>query len=290
MTDENRRLSFSQRNDHEDLPPQMQLEELSDDLRREIYNQICHLLNSYTSDNMNGLPYLQQEIEPTIRRILGEFLKKPEEDTSCNPADVKTHFRKAILEGEFNHALDLLEMIINSNTWRRHPAFIKVIAALFEKHAAAYYLKTDKKPYHFVPRTSKHESDATLASLKAIKSASGFSATLAQLDQAAKHLWNNQFADSIHDSISAVESIARKITGANTLGKALNKIEGSGMIQHKAFTEAIDKLYGYTCREEGIRHALIENNEANVGFPDALFFYNACAAFCGYLATVGNVK
>lgn len=288
MTDENRALTFSQRNGYEDLPPQMQLGEISGDLRREIYNQIWRFLDRHTQSAFyGGSACLKQEIELIIRMILGEFLNKPEEGISCEPHHVRGIFKSVILEENFNRVLDLLEMIVNHEPEGLQP---QSIAALFEKHAAAYYLKTDKKPYFFFPRTSTQESEATLASLKAIKSASGFDPALTHLNQAAKHLRNNQFADSIHDSISAVESIARKITGENRLSKALKKIEGSGMIQHEAFKEAIIKLYGYTSNEEGIRHALIENNEANVGFPDALFFYNACAAFCGYLATVGNVK
>jgi len=62
------------------------------------------------------------------------------------------------------------------------------------------------------------------------------------------------------------------------------------MIQHQAFNAAINQLYGYTSDEEGIRHALLEGKEADVGLDEALFFYNACAAFCGYLATLGDSR
>ena len=57
---------------------------------------------------------------------------------------------------------------------------------------------------------------------------------------------------------------------------------------HGAFRAGIGQLYGYTSDEQGIRHSLLDDMGADVGAPEALFFYNTCAAFCGYLATLGG--
>ena len=48
--------------------------------------------------------------------------------------------------------------------------------------------------------------------------------------------------------------------------------------------QAFSKLYGYTSDEQGIRHALIDNPQANVGQDEAIFMLGACASFSSYLA------
>ena len=47
--------------------------------------------------------------------------------------------------------------------------------------------------------------------------------------------------------------------------------------------EALLKLYGYTSNEEGIRHSLIDEGQANVGMDEAIFMLGACASFSSYL-------
>ena len=95
------------------------------------------------------------------------------------------------------------------------------------------------------------------------------------------------YKNSIKESISAVESICQIICKDDkaTLGKALNKLEESGVKLHRSLKEAFSKLYGYTSDEGGIRHAegLFESN---VSFEDAKFMLVTCCAFVNYLVGV----
>ncbi len=95
------------------------------------------------------------------------------------------------------------------------------------------------------------------------------------------------YKNSIKESISAVESICQIICKDDkaTLGKALNKLEESGIKLHRSLKEAFSKLYGYTSDEGGIRHAegLFESN---VSFEDAKFMLVTCCAFVNYLVGV----
>ena len=85
----------------------------------------------------------------------------------------------------------------------------------------------------------------------------------------------------IKESISAVESIAKKLApGEKTLGSALNKI-GKKDDLHPALKSGFSSLYGYTNDEEGIRHALSESS--SVEEPEARLMFIMCAAFCNYL-------
>ena len=93
------------------------------------------------------------------------------------------------------------------------------------------------------------------------------------------------YRNSIKESISAVEAFCREKTGEKTLGKALNKLERSGLAIHSSLKTAFEKLYVYTNQEEtGIRHALMDD-EANYTptAEEALFMLISCSAFINYL-------
>jgi hypothetical protein len=90
------------------------------------------------------------------------------------------------------------------------------------------------------------------------------------------------YRNSIKESISAVESLARIMTNNHkaTLGDALKIIERSGKL-HPALKEGFSKLYGYTSDEGGIRHAMLE--EPNLTSADAKFFLISCTNFINYM-------
>jgi hypothetical protein len=90
------------------------------------------------------------------------------------------------------------------------------------------------------------------------------------------------YRNSIKESISAVESFARTVTGSPkaTLGEALKVLGRSSKI-HPALEGAFSKLYGYTSDEGGIRHAMLD--EPNLSAADAKFFLLSCTSFINYL-------
>lgn len=90
------------------------------------------------------------------------------------------------------------------------------------------------------------------------------------------------YRNSIKESISAVETICRLISGRDdaTLGEALKVVKGK-IDLHPALEKAFDSLYGYTSDEGGIRHALM--GVPGLDFEDAKFMLVSCAAFINYL-------
>ena len=103
------------------------------------------------------------------------------------------------------------------------------------------------------------------------------------LIKAGQNLRNGDWAGSVRESIHAVECMAKRLApDAQTLGPALAALERRGHL-HAALKEAFKKLYGYTCQEEGLRHALVFEDEALVDEVDALFMLGACASFVSYL-------
>ncbi|MEW6048379.1 MAG: AbiJ-NTD4 domain-containing protein [Bacillota bacterium] len=90
------------------------------------------------------------------------------------------------------------------------------------------------------------------------------------------------YRNSIKEAISAVEAMARLISGdpKAQLAKALD-ILGARIGLHGALKKGFQALYGWTGHEQGIRHAMTD--QPTVEFEDALYMLGACSAFVHYL-------
>lgn len=91
------------------------------------------------------------------------------------------------------------------------------------------------------------------------------------------------FRNVIKEAISAVESTLKIVTAKDhaDLSDALRAFQSKYPIHGALFT-GLEKLYGYTSNEHGLRHALLEA-QAKVGYVEAKFMVVACAAFMNYL-------
>lgn len=98
---------------------------------------------------------------------------------------------------------------------------------------------------------------------------------------------NPDYRNSIKESISAVESLCKNISGDKkaTLSGALKILESKGAM-HPALKSAFSSLYGYTNDSNGIRHALLE--ESNLTSADARFMLISCSAFINYVIASSN--
>ncbi|MBR0793961.1 hypothetical protein JQ615_01015 [Bradyrhizobium jicamae] len=92
---------------------------------------------------------------------------------------------------------------------------------------------------------------------------------------------NPDYRNSIKEAISAVEAVARVITGMPkaTLGEALKELSSKIAI-HPSMKEAMNKLYGYTSDASGIRHA--QRGESDIDEAEAKFMIVTCSAFVNF--------
>ena len=180
----------------------------------------------------------------------------------------------------FNRVFDLLQFIMRQSDCPSE--FIAQISRVFRDFQLAYLINIDP-PITIVPAATVHEGEQLTRSLKELRSA-GLDGCTTHLRNASQCINDGDWRGSVHESINAVESVAKTIIpGANTLRRALTPLEKQGALQHKAFKEALDKLYGYTSDEQGIRHALLDKAAANVTIDEAVFMLGACASFASYL-------
>ena len=98
---------------------------------------------------------------------------------------------------------------------------------------------------------------------------------------------NPDYRNSIKESISAVETLCKKVTGHEkaTLDDALKILEEKEVV-HPALKKAFSSLYGYTSDADGIRHALMR--KSNVTNNDARFMLVSCSAFINYVISQIN--
>lgn len=278
---DDKHLTFSQRYGYESLPEPMRLEELSDDLRCELWNVLWRFLQTMTGQYGIHVIFEREGVR-FVRKVLGKVLKRPEDGIYTGYKEVNENLRMLVLEEKFNVVFDLFEIIVNYQPldlqFRQH------VESLFNQHAA-YWLDTSQRPFQFFPRSSKEQGEATQRAIETIREG-GMGGAETHLRQAAEYINAQRFGASVADSIHAVESVARSIDPkeSSTLGSALDSLEQTGLLKYSAIKGAFEKLYGYTNAEPGIRHAILGKG-VDVGLDEAMFMFGACASFAAYLTS-----
>ncbi len=180
----------------------------------------------------------------------------------------------------FNKVFDLIQFVL------RHPkcppSFIVEMKLVFANARLAYTID-EAKPPTIIPAATEAEGNTVIESLQLLRRV-GLEGSATHLRTASGCINRNDWAGSIRESISAVESVARQLDpqASKTLGPALASLEQREAL-HPALKEAFAKLYGYASNEQGIRHALLDQSNARVGMDEAVFMLGACASFASYL-------
>lgn len=267
-------MKFSQRVGHTPVDGVLQTEGMSDDLRNSLWN-VLHV-HIWSSDGFlyNRYGSGRGDIENYSRNLWFHLLKRPIDTRPEYSSDILKYIRKYFFDGQWFAAYDLLEFTLRYFKNSRLNDDMNFILA---RELAGFRYVGDS----FVPVTDPQEVETVEEAL-----ASGpFEGVAAHLKKALEHLSRKQdpdYRNSIKESISAVESMAREVTkdGKATLGDALGQMEKNGAL-HPALKKSLSSLYGYTSDEGGIRHAMLE--EPNISVADAKFFLVACSAFVNYL-------
>jgi AbiJ N-terminal domain 4 len=266
-------MNFSQRSGLIKVPSLIEKnavsEKLANSLWSVIYKMITHQQRQHDFHKSFfesiWLDYLKEPIDSLI--FHGDFgfsIKKP-------TAKIRDVFFKA----DWNEKLDFVEFCAT----RLEDEFCQFCNNFFQIEMSAYRF-VDKQ---IVELTSEEE---ILAIEAAIKDTNKFAPVQEHLKSSVVTFSNREnpdYRNSIKESISAVEAIARIITGNDkaTLGDALNKVAEHHKI-HGSLKVAFSKIYGYTSDEGGIRHSLTEGS-GEVAIEDARFMLVTCSAFVNYL-------
>ena len=270
-----RNLTFSQAYGYEELPQPLKLGEITDRARTGIWSLLYYFVSSesvygYVEGNWkNILTFLHVGY---YGRALDEF------DSSLK--NFVRVYKSIFMQDRFNELFDLLLAIMCSPECPQE--YILAVADVFKKFRMAYVVDVGPPPTIY-PAATKEEGEAILEATAELGSA-GLSGAMNHLRKAADCINQGDPPGAVRESIHAVESTARTFDpSAKTLEPALRSLEEAGGL-HPALKQAFSNLYGFTSDEQGIRHALIENPQANVGQDEAVFMLGACASFSSYLA------
>ena len=93
------------------------------------------------------------------------------------------------------------------------------------------------------------------------------------------------YANSIKESITAVEAYLRNATGKNKFGDALKEWQRKYSNIHPILYTAMDKLHAYTNQPDvGARHALMDSSSEYIPqSSESMYMLVTCSAFINYL-------
>lgn len=262
-------LRFSQRMGIRPLPEGLKPDAMPDSLRSSLWNEFL----SWKS---------RQPEQRLLNSIWRDFWKRPI-DTIPVAGYTSPSYHKAWAEVRdyffgtaWHEVYDLLDFLIGAAYQGEQLG--RAVDRVLAQELAAYRVVAGQ----IVPVTSQQEVDALD---EALSDRDIFAPASEHLATALAHLSNRQnpdYRNSIKESISAVEAIAKIVSGKDKAGldDALATLEKAGKL-HAALRKGYAALYGYTSDANGIRHALLD--ESNLSAADAKYFLLACSAFVNYL-------
>jgi hypothetical protein len=281
-------LSFEQREGLEPLPQMLKRDEVSPQLRSLVWAVLNQWLEKTSSTRDVGYFGREAIVSGYFRSALAWYhinrLYRPADEFDIALDKQKAVLKKIIFAASYGEFYGFIEFIIGYQQCPK--GFVDDIQRSFKEALAPYAIVDGNK---LAPISNSDEAATIGEAFVALKEADmGGAAT--HLRQAVQKLNQREYAASIRESISAVESVARTLAPkSTTLGPALSALEKSGLL-HPVLKSALDKMYGYTNSEEGIRHALLDDAVSSADVVHAQFMLGACASFVSYLINQGRAS
>lgn len=277
-------LSFSERYGYKKVCNIIQVESMSDELRISILNTFIKIILKFgKGTRYSGSNTIEDSIDSSAYNDFWEsffnsfyesILKKP-----LTEVPYKTYawneFERYLKFGTWDEIYSLIEWFIDFLDTEYAESITQYFNNTLENGCAGYRI-IDKL---VVPVTDEREIIEIETALKQNKKVKE------HLNTALRYLsekGQKDFRNSVKESISAVEVVARQITGKNTLGEALSELNNKGIYIPNVLKQGFDKIYAWTNGNDGIRHALMEDANT-VGMAEAYFMLIACSAFINYM-------
>lgn len=272
-------MSFSERHGYKPVRDVVQRESIDDDLRIGLWNVMEVVFWADRREWNREQPGGPKDIAIPI---WVNHLKERIDTIPFSWQRTIDRLRSYFFECQWYEVYDFVEFLTHVDDSARN-SFMDLCNTMLEREMSAYRFVGGR----LVEVTSGVEIDEIETALAT--SESSLVGAHMHLKAALGHLADRtspDYRNSIKESISAVESVVKTVSGATgTLGAALNVLEQKVEI-HPALKGAFSKLYGYTSDAEGIRHALMD--EPNLAFEDAKFMLVSCSAFVNYVVAKGG--
>ena len=269
-------MGFAERMGFEPERIALQSEALDEPTRNALWNTYLRVLEYLERQRTYGEPY---PYEKFAAAAWSYYFENPSDSFEVGRARLKV--RATVLEGDWWKALDLIEWLIRISDDIEDglaAQFATQINVDLEKYLVGFRVIDG--------RMVEVSSEVEVTTIEAALPTAGTNARK-HLKRAIEMLSNRespQYAKVIHESISAVESTVREITGERMLGPGLKKLAQAGVPIHPALESGWNKLYGFTSDADGIRHALIREEDSDQAL--AIYYLVSCSAFINLLLKV----
>lgn len=277
-------MLFSQRKGLKPVKSLLQTDDMDEGLRNGLWDAFQLIIWGSESSSYNYLEHT--ELNWLFTATWHKFFKNPVDTLPRKARDAIRAVRDYFFSCEWYEVYDFIEFV----AWHmeKPDEFVKLVNAVLKRELSGYRL-IDKK---IVEISSEEEVLSIEAALKNTSKLAGAHAHLSSSLSLLSDRKNPDYRNAVKEAISAVESISQVITGDTkaTLGSALKALEKQSLI-HPALKASLSSLYGYTSDANGIRHAMLD--EQNLTFIDAKFMLVTCTAFINYLvgkAAEGGIK
>lgn len=279
-------MRFSQRIGKTQATKNIQLESIDKDLLNGLWNLIkIFMLDTIPKHSKYGNG---GDFNNFSDILWHNFYKLPIDTIPEHHFQTEKLIRDNFFNGEWYEIYDFIEFLaslefdsVDTNN------FIEAINNLMEREFSAYRFING----NIVPISNKIEFEEIQQSLDQVNYFTSLSGANIHLTNALEKLSdrkNPDYRNSIKESISAIETTCRLITGESTLGKALNSLESKGIKIDDQLKHGFEKIYAFTNnKQSGIRHAIIEEHK-NPDFEDAKYMLVVCSSFINFL--VGKCK
>lgn len=262
-------MKFSQRHGYTEVRTVAQIEEIDEPLRTALWN-ITYLLVFNNSET------LDRGVQMSVRKALwvqhfGRPLDAFEYYGSAEPLVRETFFK-----GEWHAVYDAVEFLA-TRKWTLADVYASQVNDFLEAHNAGYRILSGE----VVPISSTTELEEIATAITSTGPGSGAAMHLNKAMGFLADRENPDYANSVKESISAVESVAREMTDAMTLGAALNALARSEVDLHPAQIEAWRAMYKVANDTPGVRHG--GSGEPAIDLALARYFLIASSAFVNLL-------
>jgi hypothetical protein len=271
-------MGFSQRMGLQPLTKDIQIDSIDQDLKNGLWNIIkIRLLDKISRKQGYGT---DNDFDPFCKYVWHHYYKLPIDTIPNYQHLCETFIRDKFFNYDWHEIYDFLEFLMNLKVTNfNREKFLSEINILLEQEFSGYRIIDGL----VCPITNEIEINEIEEAKNQFTPSSGANIHLKNALDKLSDKKNPDYGNSIKESISALESVIRLLTGESTLGKGLSALSSKGIEIDPLIKSGMEKFYGFTNNKgSGIRHAIVEDYQSP-DFDDAKLMIVLCSSFINFL-------
>lgn len=265
----------------------IQKDSINEALRNGAWTIVYDFLRMDIEYSLTGYEQLKwrQESAIIITKTWTDFFKLASDSISWNPDTDIAYLKKRFYALNWHEFYDFIEFFCQHVKDFNRNKIIRDFNRIFERENSAYTFVNQI----IIEKISENE-------ITAVESTQNLpELPFKHIKNSSKLLFdrnNPDYRNSVKESISSLESFMRLLTNSdNALGDILKKHDFSMFNIHPALKAAIkdfmNKLYGYSSDQSGVRHSLKEKH-IDTTKEEAWLILVVCSAIMNYLQSCIN--